>query len=219
MQYNNLIPEIRKAFPEIKKAVNQELDDWKNEEYPTGLIFTHVVIQFIKDELNKENNAELLKRIFAFLEKMAKSRDFEVQTALGVNVLENIGDNKNDLTKARSFMGEKTLKMSHEIEKGWGREMPDHPEFIQEIAAAIKELKQELNNRQHGIPGEGTVAQLGIIIRELILLENSIKIGDLPPKNKRDLSLTWFIKDSWSDSSVLGDKLLSLAHKYKHDLD
>jgi hypothetical protein len=197
------------------------LNDWKSNEIPMPVswIFTQVLIPFILTEINKENNIELLKRIFAFLEKMARSRDVEVQNALAVGIIEHIGGEKKDLIKARTFMGEKTLKMSHEMEKGWGREMPDHPEFLQEIEAAINELKRELQNRQHGIPGDGTIAQLGIFISELNLLKNSIKIGDLPLKKKRDLSLTWFIKDSWSDNSTLADKLLSIANKYKQDMD
>ena len=68
------------------------------------------------------NNPQLLGRLFDFMEKMASSADLNINNLLTDNVLEIIGDDKLLLARARKMMGPKTLELSHEIEKSWGRE-------------------------------------------------------------------------------------------------
>jgi hypothetical protein len=65
---------------------------------------------------------QLLKRIFDFFERMALSPDNMVPELLTMETLEYLGDDKTILKKARKLMGRETLKLSHEIEKFWGRE-------------------------------------------------------------------------------------------------
>jgi hypothetical protein len=57
-----------------------------------------------------------------FMERMATSLDEELRNALTVSLLENLGDDRERLEKARLAMGPKTLTLSHEIERFWARE-------------------------------------------------------------------------------------------------
>ncbi len=40
----------------------------------------------------------------------------------------------------------------------------------------------------------------------------------LPPKEQRSTDFTWYITDSWSHDSQLGNKLCALADKYKRKI-
>ena len=91
-------------------------------------------------------------------------------------------------------------------------------EFLQEIEILIKELEQELTNRKSGIIGEGTVEQLELFIEELKKIQNMVMTNSLPPKGQRYTAFTWYITDSWSNNSQLGNKLCALADKYKRKL-
>jgi hypothetical protein len=97
--------------------------------------------------------------------------------------------------------------------------MHKYQDFINEIVSATKELEQELHNRQKGIQGDGTVEQLDLFLRELVLLKETISENKLPPKKKRWLQVTWFITDSWRGDSATGNRLLAIANKYQDNLD
>ncbi|MFC2063104.1 hypothetical protein ACFLS8_04090 [Chloroflexota bacterium] len=67
-------------------------------------------------------NENLLKRVFSFLELMAISKYWDVRDVLSATILENLGDDRAVLIRARPLMGNKTLKLSHQVERFWGRE-------------------------------------------------------------------------------------------------
>ena len=73
------------------------------------------------DLLSTENQHDLKKRIFRFLEEMANSEDKEVQNVLIVTVLERLGDSEGIFFEAKKYMGEKTNEFSTEIENWLGR--------------------------------------------------------------------------------------------------
>lgn len=90
--------------------------------------------------------------------------------------------------------------------------------FIQELNAVILELEHELVNREMGIAGDGTVKQLTLFIKELKKIQNMATVNNLPLKSQRHTAFTWYITDSWSHSSQLGNKLFEIADKYKRKL-
>jgi hypothetical protein len=125
MKYDNIIKEFIASFPEIERLSNQEILKWKDEESPeppAHVFFGNVLNLFLVEELKIMKNNSLLERIFHFLELMATSGNEDVRGILTATVLEYLGDDKEILTKARSLMGKETLKLSHEVEKTWGRE-------------------------------------------------------------------------------------------------
>lgn len=91
-------------------------------------------------------------------------------------------------------------------------------DFILELNAIIPELEKELANRKMGIAGDGTVEQLILFIDEIIKIYIIAVSNNLPPKAQRQTAFTWYITDSWSHNSQLGNKLCALADKYKKRL-
>lgn len=71
--------------------------------------------------LETNENRELIKRIFDFLEKMACCDNILVHEVLGCTVLERLGDDNVVLTKSKEYMRKETKVISSEIQKGWRR--------------------------------------------------------------------------------------------------
>ena len=125
MNYETLNYELIKSIPELEKAAKKEFDRWKEgeeEEPPQHVFFGYVLNPFLLEKLTTMENPDLLNRVFEFLETMALSGDEDVVGVLTATVLERIGDDKMLLERARPLMGENTLRMSHEVERSWGRE-------------------------------------------------------------------------------------------------
>jgi hypothetical protein len=123
MRYETLVKELVNSFPELDESVKKELEDpvYHNEILP-HILFGHVFRHFIVKELSSMKDKKLLERIFKFLETMAISEDKEVKGVLTASILEYLGDDKNILDRARLLMGNETIRLSHEVEKSWGRE-------------------------------------------------------------------------------------------------
>jgi hypothetical protein len=123
MIYRTLVIKLIKTFPELEDLYKKEMD-WSGTIDPLPhIIFGDVLNPFIKKQIIKMENLELLNRIFHFLEQMANSEDEDVQGVLTATVLEWLGDDKVILEKARKLMGKETLRLSHEVEKMLGREI------------------------------------------------------------------------------------------------
>lgn len=87
--------------------------------------------------------------------------------------------------------------------------------FIDEISQVIVEIKNAFDQRQTGISGDGTLEELERFLQNLERLKNEVESGDLPPKSSRTSSMGWFITDTWSLSSPLGEKIIKIENKYK----
>ncbi|MDF2804620.1 MAG: hypothetical protein K0S61_4525 [Anaerocolumna sp.] len=107
-------------FPEYRSIYIKHIEEYEE-------LLLHV---FFGDTLNKKilkllsddkNNKNQLYKVFNFLEQMALDKNIEIKEVLTVTILERLGDNKNLLKKAYTFMGEYTKKLSLEIEQFWGR--------------------------------------------------------------------------------------------------
>ncbi|MBT3362768.1 MAG: hypothetical protein HN929_13345 [Chloroflexi bacterium] len=122
MKYENLNIELIKRFPELADAA-KKVFAWMQGEKPGPHIFYGDFLNpLLIEELSTLNNPEFIDKIFEFLEEMALSDDVEIQNVVIVTVLEQLGDDKNILNRARTFMRGRTTQFSHEIEKLWGRE-------------------------------------------------------------------------------------------------
>jgi hypothetical protein len=93
--------------------------------------------------------------------------------------------------------------------------MINHNKFIKEIKQTIDEVKIVLEKRQKGIQGDGSIDQLQMILQNLERIMYEVISGNVPPKINRMSSMGWFITDSWSLSSPLGEKIIEIEHKYK----
>jgi hypothetical protein len=122
MNYESIIEEFLSNFPEFQEKAMKESKWWNGETRLVHVFFGYVLIPFLKKELICKDNSLIIERIFQFLEKMALSSDEGVKEILGVTILESLGDDRTILEKARRKMGDNTIKISREIEKGLGRE-------------------------------------------------------------------------------------------------
>ncbi len=125
LTYENVIDEFLRSLPEFKGKAEEERKWWDGEpgEEPLRYIFFGNVLHgFLVQALRTMDNPDLLKRLFAFFERMALSPDEKVPELLTTGTLEYLGDDKVILQRARKLMGWVTLKLSHDIEKGLGRE-------------------------------------------------------------------------------------------------
>jgi hypothetical protein len=124
MKYETLIDEALGKFPEIRDLAQQKPYWQGNDEHDplVHVFFGDVLNRFLIEQLSLMKNVGLLQRIFEFMESMAVSEDKSVRDLLSTGMLEVLGDDKHILERARTLMGSNTLRMSHEIEKSWGRE-------------------------------------------------------------------------------------------------
>jgi hypothetical protein len=125
MNYKTLIDEFMGNFPDVKKSAEQDTYWMADEEYEEPLVHVFVGDHFnpyLIEQLSVLKDEDLLNRIFEFLESMAISEDTSVREVLTTTILEQLGDDKQILERARAFMRSNTLKMSHEIERFLGRE-------------------------------------------------------------------------------------------------
>jgi hypothetical protein len=109
--YENFLSIIIEKFPFLKNF-------YREEEAEIGLyaIMGNFTINFIKLICESEENSELLRDIFLFFEDMATSNDEYIKDLLMYSTLEMIGDDKNILKTAKSYMGNETLFLSNKIE-------------------------------------------------------------------------------------------------------
>jgi len=125
LTYKNIISQFLLNFPEFAIKAEEEKKWWEGEPGEGPLVyifFSNVVNISLVQALKRNGKSELLRRIFNFFEHMALSSDKMVSDLLVAGILEVLGDDKVVLKKARKLMAVKTLEMSHEVEKGWGRE-------------------------------------------------------------------------------------------------
>ena len=124
MNAKNAILYFLKEVPEWKTDFEQNckegLIDSLDEEYNVwsfGLL--PCLIASLDDAAANE---DVLKRAFAFFERMADSEE-EVREVLLYAVLEELGDDEQIYQKACSFMGEHTLEWSKKVEAFLGRRL------------------------------------------------------------------------------------------------
>jgi hypothetical protein len=126
LTYENFIKQFLAEFPEFNQRATERRKHWEDyrDGSPLNFIFIADVLNdyLMKNGLMYMDNPQFLKRVFAFMEKMALAADPMVPDLLETGTLEIIGDDKVLLERARKMMGPKTLELSHHIEKSWGRE-------------------------------------------------------------------------------------------------
>jgi len=122
LTYEKLDTELLMVLPELRERYKEESRWWKGEHPGQHIIFGDLLNPFLIVLLERGGDHALLKRAFAFLEKMAKSQDIRVVNVVAVTVCERLGDNPTWLAKARNYMGPCTTRLSIEVEKGLGRE-------------------------------------------------------------------------------------------------
>lgn len=91
--------------------------------------------------------------------------------------------------------------------------------FVAELRVVLQAVAAELSQRQAGVPGAGTVGELELIRDELAEVEAKADAGTLPPSGQRWLAASRIVTDTWPNHSELGNRIVGLATKYRHQLE
>lgn len=112
----NLVPLLRETFPELEDAFKEYSESDPDFESKYTLLGGSLFLPFLKDFLHSKHQDPLLaKRLFHFLEKMARSTDWDVQNILAVSILESLS--QSEITTAQKYMGPKTREVLKDVEK------------------------------------------------------------------------------------------------------
>ena len=113
LQFVDVYCALLEAVPELSLLIAAELGkyyDLTNEapaEYP---VFEDVVMPFLRDSLNAKTHGEAVRRLFAFLERMANSNDPTVVDLLRIGILESLAYDSGLYSTAQGYMGPKTAE-------------------------------------------------------------------------------------------------------------
>ena len=122
LSYDKLSTKLIDVVPELRGEYEKERKWWGEEIPGPHIIFGDILTPHLISLLESNREKGRLERIFDFLEELANHEDAHVREVVQVTVCERLGDKKEWLEKARQYMGKATLRLSHEIEKFWGRE-------------------------------------------------------------------------------------------------
>lgn len=118
MKYKDLAERFTLQFPEYTPLLNDHI------AY-NGSVLNHVFFGEWNDYLIKlieeEKEIDKIRGLFEFLEFMAVEGDEQVKELLSVTILERLGDSKDVLRTAYTYMGSYTKTASDEVENFWGR--------------------------------------------------------------------------------------------------
>ena len=118
MRYELLYDEFKKIMPEcVDFCALKERESSVEVIDGVHIIFRRAVVPYILQEVEK-NNEKSIKKIFEFLENMAKSQSIMIREVLGFTILEAFADEGHEKLKIlKKYMLDETLKNCIEVEK------------------------------------------------------------------------------------------------------
>ncbi len=116
--YDDISNALVEYLPELREVYEAELKWWGDEQPGPHVIYGDILNPYI-DRLLQSEEAVALRRVFDFLEMLARSEDLRVQELVAVTVCEYLGNNDEHLHQARHFMRPATLRHSDDVEKFW----------------------------------------------------------------------------------------------------
>lgn len=110
------VPEIAERYRTLRRA-------WGDETPGPHVVFGDVLNPYLLGllttrDLSVEREA-LLRRIFSFLEELARADDDRVQEVVSTTVAERLGTDPEALAFGRRYMGPATRRLSDDIELFW----------------------------------------------------------------------------------------------------
>jgi hypothetical protein len=112
LTYDSVDKALLASVPELGKRYSAEAE-WQGR--PGQYIVVEDVLRpFLNELLDSGKDAGLIRRVFDFLEDMARSSDIEVVNLLYVGILETLVGQPGRLGTAWKYMGEATRKVARE---------------------------------------------------------------------------------------------------------
>ncbi len=107
------------AVPELCADYEENKSFYSEEAFKDHLIYGMVLNPSLIEWLNKNDNPELLIRVFDFLEELASSSDWKIRNVVTITVCERIDSDERALRAAHRYMGLNTRKLADEIAEYW----------------------------------------------------------------------------------------------------
>lgn len=104
LTYENIIACLLQALPEFQ-ADAEDIADQR-----ATLVFEDLT-RFVKAKVEGNQNAEIIKRTFRFIEEAAKSSDPRVLDAIRYSFLEGLADSPYHLNLTKKNLGPQTKKL------------------------------------------------------------------------------------------------------------
>lgn len=118
MLYENMCSRLVAHLPELSDAYETELQWWSSGVPGPHVMYGDVLNPHIQRMLEAADD-DALRRVFAFVEMLARNDDVRVQEVVSVTICERLGSDKGRLAKAQRFMGPATRRLSDEVEGFW----------------------------------------------------------------------------------------------------
>lgn len=108
INYDDIIPKILEAIPEIRDEYEKEAAHWTDEKMGPYNLFDIILMPRVIGLLNGTGHEEELRRVFNFFEELASHQNIEIRNVIGVGVCEELCCHEAALQKAVKFMGRRT---------------------------------------------------------------------------------------------------------------
>lgn len=116
----NLVEQLRLAFPEIEDRYQEELRSW-NGEFPGNYnVFAFVFKPFLQTELARENNDDFLVRFCGFMEQVCASQDKDAVNVIWLKIFKVLLADAATVKRLWPFMGASTKANLADAAIRWG---------------------------------------------------------------------------------------------------
>lgn len=106
--FENMADKMVEAIPELRAAYEKEVATWTQKQ-GAHLLLSFVLFESLKTSLKADHTDDaLVRKIFDFVELLAKHPDEKVQEVVYFSVCENICADEIVLQRAQGFMSKKT---------------------------------------------------------------------------------------------------------------
>lgn len=102
--YENVIQRLLQTVPEFR-ADEEDVADQR------GTLVFEDLTRFVKMLVDTNEDTELVRRIFTFVEKAATSSDVRVLDAIRYSFLEGLADSPYHLSLTKKYIGSQTRKL------------------------------------------------------------------------------------------------------------
>ncbi|MBP3678152.1 MAG: resolvase [Agathobacter sp.] len=115
----NFMEKMQDFFPMTREKYNKSVISY-------GKVLETVIIEDIfmpevLELLRKNENVELLEKVFQYIEEITNGENVCLIDTLSVTMFEILGNDREILKKAQQYMGPKTTMLQIEADKGLGR--------------------------------------------------------------------------------------------------
>jgi len=118
MRYEDTSAALLEAVPEARDPYAQLKDEWTGESPGPTIVFEDVLKPLLVS-MTAKSPPEDLKRVFHFLEALAKDPDSRVNDLVAYALYDLVHDSGAS-RKAKRYMGSATRKISRRVERGEG---------------------------------------------------------------------------------------------------